>query len=74
MIKDIDIFKTEKEVPNYKYYLLKSLEEFKEQALKWADKNNYPREKYILSPTLTWTKEKPFILKYTLEIKQYIKE
>lgn len=74
MIKDIDIFKIEKEVPNYKDYLYKTLDEFQEEAKEWADKNNYPIEKYILSPTLTWTKEKPFILKYTLEVKEFIKE
>lgn len=74
MVKDIDFFKIEKEVPNYKDHLYKTLDEFQVKAKEWVDKNNYPKEKYILSPILTWTKEKPFILKYTLEIKQYIKE
>jgi hypothetical protein len=74
MIKDIDIFKTEKEVPNYIDYLYKTIEEFNAKAKKWADKKGYSTDKYILNPLLTWTKEAPFKLMYKLEVKEFIKE
>jgi hypothetical protein len=72
MLKDIDTFKIEKEVDNYKNEFMKTFIEFKAKAKEWVDKNNY--SSYILSPTLTWSKEKPFILKYVLEVKQFIEE
>lgn len=74
MVKDIDFIVFEKEVPNYKDYLMNTLEEFKEKAKEWAYKKGYSTDKYILSPLLTWTKEPPFKLIYKLEVKEFVKE
>ena len=74
MVKDTDCIVFEKEVPNYKDYLMNTLEEFQTKAKEWADKKGYKADKYILNPLLTWTKEQPFKLMYKLEIKEFIKE
>lgn len=74
MVKDIDFVVFEKEVPNYKDYLMNCLEEFKTKAKEWAYKKGYSTDKYILNPLLTWTKEPPFKLIYKLEVKEFVKE
>ena len=74
MVKDIDFIVIEKEVPNYKDYLMNTLEEFQIKAKKWADEKGYSIDKYLLSPLLTWSKEPPFKLIYKLEVKEFVKE
>ena len=74
MVKDIDSIVFEKEVPNYKDYLYKTIDEFNAKAKKWADEKGYSIDKYLLSPLLTWSKEPPFKLIYKLEVKEFVKE
>jgi len=74
VVKDIDFIVFEKEVPNYKDYLYKTIDEFNAKAKKWADEKGYSIDKYLLSPLLTWSKEPPFKLIYKLEVKEFVKE
>ena len=74
MVKDIDFIVFEKEVLNYKDYLMNTLEEFQIKAKEWADKKGYSTDKYILNPLLTWTKKPPFKMMYKLEVKEFVKE
>lgn len=74
MIKTIDTFKTEKEINSLKNELMKTLNKFQEEAKEWSNKNKYYGSKYILVPTAEIPKEKPYIIKYTLEVKQLVKE